>query len=104
MFVCGGETERKLNARFKEDHGSSLLVSHHVDYRRHSVDEESVSVLHQETDWLREGLAETIHIQQEAHTLNKGRERHTLPSIYQELLPATQRHSGSDCYPDVSNQ
>ena len=37
-------------------------------------------------------------------TLNKGRERHTLPSVYQELLPATQRHSGSDFHREMSNQ
>ena len=31
-------------------------------------------------------------------------ERQTLPSIYQELLPITQQHLGSDIDPDMSNQ
>ena len=90
--VYVGETERKLNAHFKEHHCSSSPVVHHVDYRRHSIDEESVSVLQQVTDWFQRGVAEAIHIQWEAPTLNRGRERHTLLSIYQDLLLVTQRH------------
>ena len=74
-----GETERILNARFQEHYRPSSSVGHHVDYRRHSIDEGSVSVLHQETDWFRRGVAEAIHIQREAPTLNRGRKRHTLP-------------------------
>ena len=57
--------------------------------RRHSVDEESVSVLHRESDWYRRGVAEAIYVQQESPCLNRGRERHTLPAIYKELLPNT---------------
>ena len=83
-----GETERKLNTRFKEHHRSSSPVGHHMEYRRHSMDEGSVSVLHKETDWYRRGVAEAIHIQQESPSLNRGRERHILPAIYSELLPS----------------
>ena len=72
-----------------------------MDYKRHLIDKESVSILHQETDWFRRGVAEAIHIQREAPTLNRGRERHTLPSIYQELLPATHQHTGSNTDPAV---
>ena len=84
-----GETERKLNTRFKEHHRSSSPVGQHVEQRRHSIDEESVSVLHRESDWYRRGVAEAIHIQQESPCLNRGRERHILPAIYKELLPNT---------------
>ena len=57
--------EKKLNARFKEHHRSSSPVCHHVDYRRHLIDKESVSVLQQETDWFRRGVGEAIYIQWE---------------------------------------
>ena len=81
-----GETERKLNTRFKEHHRSSSPVGHHMEYRRHSIDEGSVSVLHKESDWYRRGVAEAIHVKQQSPTLNRGRERHVLPAIYNELL------------------
>ena len=94
-----GETERKLNTRFKEHHRSSSPVGHHLEDRRHSVDETSVSVLHKETDWYRRGVAEAIYIQQESPSLNRGRERHLLPAIYNELLPNTMsRDSTSDSH------
>ena len=96
-----GETERKLNAMFKEHHRSSSPVGHHMEYRRHSTDEESISVLTQEADCFRRGVTEAIHIQREAPTLNQGRERHTLPPIYQKLLPATHQHTGSNTDPAV---
>ena len=66
-----------------------------------SIDKASFSILTQEGDWLRSGIAEAIHIQREAPTLNQGRERHTLPSIYQELLPATHQHTGFHTDPAV---
>ena len=82
-----GETERKLNTRFKEHHRSSSPVGLHMEQRRHSIDNESVSVLHKEADWYKRGVAEAIHIFRESPDLNRGRERHTLPKIYQELMP-----------------
>ena len=95
-----GETERKLNTRFKEHHRSSSPVGQHMELRRHSVDEESVSVLHRETDWYRRGVAEAIFVQQESPCLNRGRERHILPAIYKELLPNTMSRDEStpDCH------
>ena len=84
-----GETERKLNTRFKEHHRSSSPVGQHMEDRRHSVDETSVSVLHKESDWYRRGVAEAIFVQQESPSLNRGRERHILPAIYNELLPSS---------------
>ena len=98
-----GETERVLSARYKEHHRPSLSsVGHHVQYRRHSIDNDSVSVLCREPDWFKRGVAEAIHIQRELPTLNRGRERHTLPSIYQELLPNCNQHTGSISDPAVS--
>ena len=58
-----------------------------MDYNKHSISDDSVSILHKESDWFRRGVAEAIHIQEQAPVLNRGRERHTLPRIYQEILP-----------------
>ena len=82
-----GETERKLSTRFKEHHRSSSPVGHHVEFNKHSVSDASVSVLHKESDWFRRGVAEAIHIDQHSPILNRGRERHNLPKIYQQILP-----------------
>ena len=90
-----GETERRLDARYKEHHRSSSPVGLHMEQRRHSIEEDNVSVLHKEVNWFRRGVAEAVHIQREAPTLNRGRERHTLPSIYQELLPPRLSRAGS---------
>ena len=101
--VYVGETERRLNARYKEHHRSSSPVGLHMEQRRHSMDESSVSVLHREVDWFRRGVAEAVQIQREAPTLNRGRERHILPAIYQELLPQRAPRAGS-LDPHVSAQ
>ena len=93
--VYVGETERRLNARYKEHHRSSSTVGLHMEQRRHSIDEDSVAVLHREADWFRRGVAEAVQIQREAPTLNRGRERHILPAIYQELLPQRMPRAGS---------
>ena len=65
-----------------------------MEQRRHSIDKGSVSVLHKEADWFRRGVAEAVQIQREAPTLNRGRERHILPAIYQELLPLCAPRAG----------
>ena len=83
-----GETERKLSARFKEHHRSSSPVGQHMEYNQHKVTDSNVSVLHKESDWFRRGVAEAIHIDQHSPVLNRGRERHTLPKIYQQILPS----------------
>ena len=62
-----------------------------MEQRRHSIDEDSVAVLHREADWFRRGVAEVVQIQREAPTLNRGRERH----ILQELLPQRMPRAGS---------
>ena len=99
-----GETERRLNTRFKEHHRSSSPVGVHVEQRRHSIDEGSVSVLHRESDWFRRGVAEAVFIQREAPTLNQGRERHTLPTIYQELLGPCRPCVTGSFDPDTAEQ
>ena len=81
-----GETERRLKTRVKEHHRTSSPVGHHTDYNNHSISDNSVSILHKESDWFNRGVAEAIHIQLEEPNLNRGRERHTLPAIYQTLL------------------
>ena len=81
-----GETERSLRKRVSEHHRSSSPVGHHLNQRRHSFSEREVSILHQEMDWFRRGVAEPIHITRESPTLNRDRGRHTLPAIYREII------------------
>ena len=81
-----GETERRLRARVSEHHRASSPVGHHTSFHNHNIDENSVTVLHKESDWFRRGVAEAIHIVKEGPILNRGRERHSLPPIYQTVL------------------
>ena len=81
-----GETERRLRARVNEHHRDSSPVGHHASFNNHHIDDNSVSVLHKESDWFKRGVAEAIHIAKEGPNLNRGRERHSLPPIYQTVL------------------
>ena len=81
-----GETERILRKRLKEHHRSSSPVGQHATEHSHPFSEQDVSVLHQETDWFRRGVAEAIHIAKERPDLNRDRGRHTLPMIYREII------------------
>ena len=51
---------------------------------------------------VQEGIDRGFNIQLEAPNIYMSRERHTLPSINQELLPATMHYWGSDIDPNVS--
>ena len=51
------------------------------------MDEESISVLHGETEWSRKGVAEAIWIKCKAPSLNSGHERHIFLATYMDLLP-----------------
>ena len=84
-----GETERNLRKRISEHHRSSSPVGHHLDYNRHELADSAVSVLHREPDWFKRGVAEAIHVEEQNPTLNRGRERHTLPKIYREILASS---------------
>ena len=93
-----GETERNLKKRISEHRQVSSPVGHHLNYNKHSLSKENVSVLHQENDWYRRGVAESIYIAMEEPILNRDKGRHTLPAIYREILPSavtTQSTSGS---------
>ena len=81
-----GETERKLKKRIHEHHRSSSPVGHHNQETLHTFSEKDVAVLHQESDWFRRGVAESIFIAKEKPDLNRDRGRHTLPVIYREIL------------------
>ena len=81
-----GETERKLKQRITEHHKSSSPIGHHLQWNQHSFSNSDVSILHQENDWFRRGVAEAIHIEQEGPILNRDRGRHTLPTIYKEVI------------------
>ncbi len=81
-----GETERNLRKRIAEHHRPSSPIGSHMDQNQHTFQQEEVSVLHQEPDWFRRGVAEAIHIAMENPVLNRDRGRHTLPAIYREIL------------------
>jgi len=57
-----GETERKLTKRIAEHHKSSSPIGHHMSWNKHPFSDDEVSILHQETNWFRRGMAEAIHI------------------------------------------
>ena len=59
------------------------------------MDEDSVSLLHRKADWFKRGAADAVQIQRKAPTLNRGRERHILPAIYEEPLPLCAPRAGS---------
>ena len=80
-----GKRGCKLKERFTEHHRSSP-VGQHMAERRHSIDNESISVMHNESSWLWRGVAEAIYIREEAPILNLGREHHTLPPIFSKLM------------------
>ena len=91
-----GETERSLGKRIKEHayRGSNSAFEEHCIKHKHSINpagkvtipDTQVTVLHQEPDWFKRGVAESIHIMREAPILNRDKGRHTLPEIYRELL------------------
>ena len=87
-----GETERQLKTRVKEHHKTkSSPLCEHLTKEGHSFSKEQVSVLQQEPDWFKRGVAEAIHIQRESPSLNRDQGRHKLPAIYRELL-SSQSH------------
>ena len=90
-----GETERNLKKRVSEHHRSSSPVGAHMERNQHSFSKEEVSVLHQEPDWFRRGVAESIHIAMRQPVLNQDRGRHTLPAIYREVLTTCDNPSTS---------
>ena len=100
-----GETERCLGKRVKEHsyQGSKSAYEEHCKRHKHSINpagkvkiqDSQVAVLHQEPDWFKRGVAESIHIMQEAPTLNRDKGRHTLPEIYRELLNRDRSGHGS---------
>ncbi len=52
----------------------------------HNFTKEDVAVKHQEKDWFRRGVAESIYIAEGRPSLNRDRGHHTLPPIYRQLL------------------
>ena len=87
-----GETGRKLKERVKEHHKNKASpIGEHLSRASHSFTNDEVSILHQEPDWFRRGVAEAIYIHRETPSLNKDSGRHNLPAIYREILTSTSR-------------
>ena len=101
-----GETERCLGVRVKEHSYKSTksAFAQHCKRQKHStnpkgkirIQDSQVAVLHQEPDWFKRGVAESIHIMLEEPTLNRDKGRHTLPEIFREVLSRDRSgHGGS---------
>ena len=87
-----GETERQLKHRLSEHHAKrSSPMYEHTTQVEHSFSLEEVSILHQEPDWFKRGVAEAINIHREAPSLNRDKGRHNLPAIYGEILTSPSR-------------
>ena len=82
-----GESGRQLKERVSEHHKKhSSPICEHITQADHSFTNENVSVLYQEPEWFKRGVAEAIYIHRESPSLNRDRGRHTLPAIYREIL------------------
>ena len=81
-----GETERVLKKRLTEHHKPSSPVGEHIMSHQHTFSNDDVSILHQDSDWFRRGVAEAIHITTEQPALNRDRGRHFLPALYREIV------------------
>ena len=86
-----GETGRQLKERVTEHRKKSSPIGEHLCQATHSFSTADVSILHQEPDWFRRGVAEAIYINREAPSLNRDSGRHNLPAIYREILTSTSR-------------
>ena len=87
-----GETGRQLKERVTEHRKKkSSPIGEHLGQASHAFSSEDVSILHQEPDWFRRGVAEAIFINREAPSLNRDSGRHNLPAIYREILTSTSR-------------
>ena len=81
-----GETERVVKKRATEHQRKTSPVGHHMLYHKHHFSTDNISILHQETNWFRRGVAEAIHIMKTDPKLNRDRGRHNLPNIYREVI------------------
>ena len=78
-----GETARQLKEQVAEHLKiTSSPMREHLPQAEHSFTTEEVSVLHQEPEGCRRGVAEAIHFHRESPSPNRDRGRHNLPAIY----------------------
>ena len=105
-----GETARALNTRLKEHRHPPSHVGQHLREQDHQFKDQEVSVLHQEANWFKRGVAEAYFIEQKRPTLNHDRGRHTLPVIYRDIMqscdqrPVTGSTSGSQEIASMATQ
>ena len=87
-----GETGRQLKDRILEhQRRSTSPMFEHLTRAEHSFTTNEVTILHQEQEWFRRGVAEAIHIHQKSPSLNRDRGRHNLPAIYREIITSESR-------------
>ena len=89
-----GETERTANARFKEHTSTSTnalgkyksAMLEHARENHHHFRREDVSILSNESDWVKRGIKEAIYIRALSPTINIDPGRHTLSSHFDGIL------------------
>ena len=96
------ETERPLVKLLKDHRTPVSPVSEHMTAESHRLNLEHVEDVavrsHEtmETDWFRRGVAKAICIATDRPTLNQDRGRHTLPTIYSQLVSSRDTSDLSD--------
>ena len=81
-----GETERALKQRLKEHLKDSSPVGHHMGYNKHKVDSQNIRIVDRDSRWFQRGVREAIQIRSRSPTINRGRGRHNLPSVYNTIV------------------
>jgi len=86
-----GETERSLKARFMEHRrpsstGSEVSGHLHSDQEGHDISIEDTKMLCVESKYFERGVKEAIQIRRLRPSLNRDGGRHTLPSIWNNVL------------------
>ena len=92
-----GETGRALRERVAEHQKKAdSHMKQHLIQARHSFSDEGVSILHQEPDYFKRGVAEAIYIDSETPSLNRDRGQHELPAIYREIITSKSRDQNNN--------
>ena len=81
-----GETERALRKRLSEHKRDSSPVGHHMNYNKHTLDQDNIKIIDKENKWFERGVRDAIHIRANSPTLNRDQGRHQLPPIYNSLI------------------
>ena len=84
-----GETKISIGERIsehrKQGSGKLTAVGEHLQYNKHKLKKDSVSIVTRESRWLPRKIRESIEIFEQKPRLNRG-DGYELPAVYQTLL------------------